>query len=70
MGSARVECQSALQLGVKDKAFFNILGGRRIRRSPNEGGEAPDEADVITLRPRERVRAWAPNGRSNCPTVA
>jgi hypothetical protein len=46
-------------LGVKDKAFFNILGGRRIRRSPNEGGEAPDEADVITLRPRERVRAWA-----------
>jgi len=28
----------------------NILGGRRVRRSPDKGGEAPDEADVVALR--------------------
>jgi hypothetical protein len=28
----------------------NILGGRRIRRSPDRGGEAPGEADVVALR--------------------
>jgi hypothetical protein len=27
-----------------------ILGGRRIRRSPDKGGEAADEADVVALR--------------------
>jgi hypothetical protein len=37
-------------LDLMDLEAADVLGRRRIRRPLEEGGEAPDEADVIALR--------------------
>jgi len=37
-------------LGLMNLETTDILGGRRIRRPPEEGGEAPHEAYVVVLR--------------------